>query len=208
MTLARTLATLLLGAGLLGPGLGLAGERQGDPARGRAAFEEKRCSRCHLPRGQPALGPALEELRKPQGSFQLASRLWNHVPAMFAVLEVEGLKWPEISALEMADLMAYLWADPARDPAPDLFKGHVTLIRKGCLKCHSLKGEGGPVGPDLAELRSDYEWPAGWAATMWTHTPRMAEVAVARAVFYPRFSGDEMGNLVGFLRSIAVASTK
>jgi len=38
---------------------------------------------------------------------------------------------------------------------------------------------------------------------MWTHTPRMAEMASRRGVPYPRFSGDEMVNLVSLLRSAA-----
>jgi cytochrome c551/c552 len=102
--------------------------------------------------------------------------------------------------------MAYLQAAPARDPPPDPLKGQVVLVRKGCLKCHSLRGEGGQIGPDLAARRADYASAAAWAATMWTHTPRMAAVAAERGVLYPRFSRDEMGNLLGFLRSASAAS--
>jgi hypothetical protein len=36
---------------------------------------------------------------------------------------------------------------------------------------------------------------------MWRHTPRMAAKALERGVLYPRFSGDEMPNLLAFLRS-------
>ena len=35
---------------------------------------------------------------------------------------------------------------------------------------------------------------------MWGHTPRMAAVAIQQGVRYPRFSGDEMVNLIGYLR--------
>ena len=149
------------------------------------------------------MGPALEEIRRAQGEMELAGRLWNHVPGMAAVLTENGFEWPRISTREMGDLMAYLQADAARDPVPELDKGQVTLLRKGCLKCHSLRREGGRIEPDLAERRSDYESAAAWAATMWTHTPRMAAMASRRGVPYPRFSGEEMGNLLGFLRSAA-----
>ena len=63
----------------------------------------------------------------------------------------------------MKDLMAYLQADPARDSTPDLFKGEATLVHKGCLKCHSLKREGGRIGPDLTEKRPDYDSAVVWA---------------------------------------------
>jgi hypothetical protein len=138
--------------------------------------------------------------------MELAGRLWNHVPGMFAALAQERSEWPRIGAGEMADLMAYLQADAARDPAPDLSRGQLVLMRKGCLKCHTLAREGGRVEPDLAERRADYESAAAWAAAMWTHTPAMAAMAERQGIPYPRFSGDEMGNLVGFLKHAATTA--
>jgi cytochrome c2 len=199
----RGLGALVLGAAVLGGGALAGGQPPGDAGRGRDAFTAKECARCHAPRGQPGVGPALDELRRPQGAFALAGRLWNHAPAMFTVLRMENLGWPQISVGEMADLMTYLEADPARDPAPDLAKGQVVLIRKGCLKCHSLRGEGARVAPELAARRAAYESAVAWAAAMWTHTPAMAAKAMELAIFYPRFVEDEMLNLVAFLRSRA-----
>lgn len=183
-------------------------ETAGDAARGQALFASKHCERCHAPRGKENLGPALEELRKPQGALELTGRLWNHAPVMFATLKEERLAWPSISPAEMADLMAYLQAEPVRDPVADLARGQVTMLRKGCLKCHSLRREGGGIGPDLSARRGDYESAAAWAATMWAHTPRMATMTRERGILYPRFTGDEMVNLVGFLRGVAAASPK
>lgn len=103
----------------------------------------------------------------------------------------------------LSNLMAYLLADPGRDPAPDASRGHVALVRKGCLKCHSLRGEGGRIQPDLAERPADYESATTWARAMWTHTPQMAAMAMSQGIAYPRFSGDEMNNLLSFLRAAA-----
>jgi mono/diheme cytochrome c family protein len=178
-------------------------EPPGDAARGSQTFAAKQCARCHLPRGQDGVGPALEQLRRPQGAFALAGRLWNHAPAMFTVLKMESLSWPQINAAEMGDLMAYLEADPARDPAPDPSKGQLMLLRKSCLKCHSLRGEGGRLAPDLSAQRPSYESAVAWATTMWGHTPAMAAKAMEVGVLYPRFAEDEMLNLVAFLRSRA-----
>jgi hypothetical protein len=77
----------------------------------------------------------------------------------------------------------------------------MTLVAKGCLKCHSFRGEGARLAPDLATRRGDYAPPATWAAKMWRHAPRMAAVAIERGLLYPRFSGDEMLNMLAFLRS-------
>jgi cytochrome c551/c552 len=181
----------------------LAAAATGDPELGRALFVDKACVRCHQPRGSHAAGPPLEELRRPQGEMELAGRLWNHVPAMFVALAQESSQWPRFTPAEMADLMAYLLADAARDPVPDPSKGQSVLLRKGCLKCHSLAREGGRVEPDLADRRADYESPAAWAATMWTHTPGMAAMAARQGIPYPRFDADDMGNLLGFLKQAA-----
>lgn len=203
MGLRRRLVVLMIGVGAAAWGAGAA-VAAGDPERGRAVFAAKQCVRCHPAEGKRTVGPALADLRRAQGEMELAGRLWNHAPPMFATLAHEGLEWPRISPQEMADLMAFLHADPARDPRPDLLKGQVTLVRKGCLKCHSLRREGGRAEPDLAEPRADYESAAAWAAAMWTHAPRMAGMAGRLGIPYPRFSGDEMGNLLGFLRQAAV----
>ncbi|MBI2160801.1 MAG: hypothetical protein HYU25_10580 [Candidatus Rokubacteria bacterium] len=202
MTPARALGALVLGGALCAAALGrgAAAEAPGDAVRGQQVFASRQCARCHLPRGQRGMGPALEEVRRPQGAYELTGRLWNHAPAMFTALTQEGVAWPQIGVAEMADLMAFLGADPKRDPSPDLARGQVVLVSKGCLKCHSFRKEGGRVGPDLAERRAALAPAATWGATVWAHTPRMAAAAIRLAVLYPRFSGDEMAHLLGFLR--------
>jgi cytochrome c551/c552 len=198
------LGTALLGAVLaltiLGPRAAVA--QPGDGAPGAAVFDAKQCARCHLPaaRGR-GMGPALEVVRRPQGAYELAGRLWNHVPAMFTALSHERLPWPSISATEMGALMDYLQASPAGDPAPDRLRGQVLLLQKGCLKCHRYLGEGGSIGADLAKRGDVYRPASAWAARVWDHAPRMAEIALARGVLYPRFAGDEMTHLIGFLRT-------
>lgn len=163
-------------------------------------FQSKPCSHCHLPSGREGVGPALEELRRPQGAYELTGRFWNHAPAMFTVLRQERLEWPTFTETEMNDLMAYLRADAERDPAPNLFRGNVALVKKGCLKCHAFRGEGGRTAPDLARHRESFENPARWAITVWRHAPHMAGTAVKQEVLYPRFTGEEMTDLVGYLR--------
>jgi cytochrome c551/c552 len=182
------------------PGLAPAAER------GRGVFEAKRCAHCHLPRGQEGVGPPEEVVRREQGALELAGRLWNHVPAMAAAHAGPGASWPRISADEMVDLLAYLRAEPGRDAAPDPARGRAVLDRKACLRCHSLRGQGGGPAPDLGASRPAYRSPAAWAAAVWAHAARMAARALERRVAYPRFAGDEMADLLGYLRTAAGAS--
>lgn len=205
MTLARRAAlaaAALVIAGLWAPvGGARAGGSSADVPRRQDIFTTKQCARCHLPAGQPGVGPPLERLRSVQGAYAFAGRLWNHVPSMFTVLAQEKVAWPRIEPAEMASLMTYLGVDPTRDPAPDRLRGQGLLLSKGCLKCHAYRGEGARIGPDLAERRADYAPASTWAATVWRHTPTMAAVAMQRGVLYPRFAGDEMTDLIGFLRA-------
>ncbi|MBI2216907.1 MAG: c-type cytochrome [Candidatus Rokubacteria bacterium] len=200
MTRGRVVRILLGGAvgALVVVAAGAAGG-PGDASRGRQLFEVKQCARCHRGQGEPGGGPPIERLRRPQGAYELTGRFWSHVPQMFTALTQEGVPWPVISDDEVADLMAYLGADPARDPKPDRLRGHDALVTKGCLKCHSLRGEGARIAPDLGERRAVFAPPARWAATIWRHTPKMAAVAMERGILHPRFSGAEMRHLAAYL---------
>jgi cytochrome c5 len=190
---AGVLLAVLAGAG--------AAQTQAEAARGREVFEAKQCGRCHVQGGSNAGVPSLETLRQPQGAWELTGRFWNHVPAMFTALTAQNVPWPSFTPDEMAALMTYLGADPARDPKPDPLRGVGTLIDKGCLKCHRLRGEGGTVAPEFGERTAAFESPYVWAARIWTHTPVMAQTAMRLGVLYPRFSGNEMPHLVAYLKN-------
>ncbi len=199
----RLLGAILICGGLLAPNMLAAAKAAGDAKRGEKLFIDKQCSRCHMPLGEWGGGPKLENLQRRQGALELTGRLWNHAPAMFEMLRREGHEWPRINVEEMADVMAYLEADPSRDPAPDLLRGQTLLVRKGCLKCHRLRGEGGGVGIEFTEYQGGYESPLVWAAAIWNHSPRMAGHTKAMGILYPRFTSKEMVDLFGFLRSVA-----
>ncbi len=47
-----------------------------------------------------------------------------------------------------------------------------------------------------------YDFPVAWAASIWNHSPRMAKHAVGMGILYPRFTGDEMADLYGYLRNV------
>jgi mono/diheme cytochrome c family protein len=176
-------------------------QASGDARRGAAVFTAKQCARCHGGGDARGVGPTLQQLRRRQGAWELAGRLWNHTPSMFTTLKTESVPWPEISSAEMADLMAYLQADPALDPKPDRGRGRAMLAAKGCLKCHAYRGEGERIGPDLGVRREEFMSASRFAARMWRHTPQMAAIALERGILYPRFSDDEMAQLVGYLRT-------
>jgi hypothetical protein len=140
-------------------------------------------------------------LGRPQGALVLAGRFWNHAPAMVATADAARIPGPRPSPEEMVDLMAFLAADPARDAAADSLQGPLVLVRKGCLKCQALRGEGGTVGPEFAALRDRSESASGRGAAVWRPSPRTVLRAARLGVSSPRFAGDERRQLVALLRT-------
>jgi cytochrome c2 len=55
----------------------------------------------------------------------------------------------------------------------DSRRGEELFQELPCIRCHKINGKGGSKGPDLAKrLKSEYS-PAGIAARMWNHAPKM-----------------------------------
>jgi mono/diheme cytochrome c family protein len=83
----------------------------GDPARGRQVVTQKGCLGCHSiapPRGERAGN--LADLKGLESPWTVVAQMWNH--AFLMELETQGQKvaWAPMTAVEMADLVAYLEA--------------------------------------------------------------------------------------------------
>ncbi|MDO8478846.1 MAG: c-type cytochrome [Candidatus Rokubacteria bacterium] len=93
------------------------------------------------------------------------------------------------------------WAQPVFSPSQDPLAGSRVFGAKGCVKCHSINGVGGKVGPDLARRlrpRSFYDV----ATAMWNHLPRMVDRMKQLGITRPQLTAQEAGDLVGFLYTL------
>lgn len=105
-----------------------------------------------------------------------------------------------VGLLVMGSLDA-AWAQPVFSPSQDPLAGARIFGAKGCVKCHSINGVGGKVGPDLARSlrpRSFYDV----ATAMWNHLPRMAARMNQLGITRPELTAREAGDLVGFLYTL------
>src|SRR6266508_911749 len=115
---------------------------------------------------------------------------------------------PMIRAVKLVVVAALLlgppdaaWAQPVFSPSQDPLAGSRVFGAKGCVKCHSINGVGGKVGPDLARAlkpRSFYDV----ATAMWNHLPRMADRMKQLGIARPQLTSQEAGDLVGFLYTL------
>ncbi len=120
-------------------------------AAGRPLFVEK-CSPCHGPNGEGGHGPSLvrgREVRRASDQ-QLYDSVKNGVPGT----DMPGLPLPKEKIWQLVAFTRSLTAPVAASPMPgdvqvgsDIFWG-----RGGCSNCHSIRGQGGVLGPDLTDI--------------------------------------------------------
>lgn len=80
----------------------------------------------------------------------------------------------------------------------DPVRGQDLFVDKGCVQCHAVRGAGGRTGPDLGRTQakgSFFEIATG----LWNHSVTMQEKMKELRVPRPRFSDDELADLVAFI---------
>ncbi len=183
---------------------------RGDAATGWKLFREKNCLRCHSVWGQGGdVGPDLGRTRTlgHVTAGQLAGTMWNHVPRMWEKMEEGGIRLIPISPEEMSHLFAFLLFIRYASEPGDAEAGRRALDDYGCSNCHSTAAEGGNVGPDLAEW-ARFVNPVVWAQKMWTHAGQMRETMADMGVEWPQFDGDDLNNIVAYIRSSTTGEHK
>jgi cytochrome c2 len=181
----------------------------GDIEAGRRLVERKRCITCHQIGGVGGVvGPNLDRLGRFGSPILAAAAMWNHSPAMADTMRARGIERPTFTGSELIDLLAYL-ESVAPEPAGGLVyvlpgradRGRRLFTEKRCIQCHSVRGQGGHVGPDLAD-RALHRSLTQFAAAMWNKAPKMTRAMRERNISIPKLSGDEMADLVAYLYSV------
>lgn len=181
----------------------------GDPKAGMKAFFDKGCARCHSVLGEggrnaPDLG------RAPAGhlsSAELLAAMWNHAPTMWEKMRSERVPPPKFSEAEMANLFAFVYSVRSLDEPGDPELGRRLLADKKCMECHAVGGTGKRVGPNLENWAS-YRNPVSWIQAMWNHAPRMQSTMAAKGVQWPQFQGNDVSNLIAYIRQLAPTPMK
>ena len=179
-----------------------------DPMAGARLFQQKGCVRCHAVREEESkLGPNLARIHRRGSLLDVAGAMWNHAPMMHEKMAELRIEPPQLTSQEMANLIAFLTAyqyyltQVGKPGDPD--KGQEVFADKNCSKCHSLQHEADfeKVGPSLrgyAKLSA-----IQIAQAMWNHGPAMAEEFHRLGLSQPKFTNDEMADLLAYLQRAA-----
>lgn len=175
----------------------------GDAQKGGLLFREKGCETCHSVGGSGGhVGPDLTRYSRYASPLFLTASLWNRGRAMAAAMEERNITRPVFQGNDIADLLAYIRSaggatERLYAPPGDPRRGETLFTQKRCVECHSVRGHGGNVGPDLGvELKGSLMRIAG---TMWNHGPRMWAKMAERRIDVPSLSTNEMSDIISYL---------
>lgn len=170
-----------------------------DPLAGSQVFGSKGCIKCHSVNGVGGkVGPDLARALKPRSFVDLATAMWNHLPGMTDRMQRLGIARPVLDSKEAGDLVGFLYTLNYFDPPGNADAGKRLFSEKRCVVCHTVRGTGGVVGPNLDHLQQ-FRSPIFVAAAMWNHGPQMAEKMKERGIERPSFTGKELRDLIAFL---------
>jgi len=171
----------------------------GDAGRGRKLFVGKGCSDCHNITGANAEGgrPVMS-WQSVADPIELARQMWNHAGPMHEAMSKKKLTPPQLTAVEMNDIIVYLQNLPQTKSlkpefAPASAETGETLFKvKGCAECHKDVTAFAKKAP----LRTM----ADFASVMWNHSAKMNQ---KQSDLRP----EEMKRLVGYLWAVQFSET-
>lgn len=172
---------------------------EADAHRGAEVFRAQKCTTCHKVDGAggssaPDLDRRVNRDYSPAG---LVSRMWNHAPKMWQSMRRENLEVPALSVQDAADLFAYFMAKRFFEHPGNAGRGKKVFESK-CADCHGATDRAALPITHWAAIADSAEL----AERMWNHTPEMQKALAERNREWPLLSGQEMTDLLLFLRSL------
>jgi len=167
----------------------------GTAGRGRELYESKGCIACHGRRGTGGAGPNLAARGRDWNLMDYAAGMWNKASAMSVQVRALGADAPELTAGEMADIVAYLYSLRFFEASGDAVRGRRRIKDNGCLDCHSLDGSGQGTASEISRVEG-LDSPPAVLAALWNHIGAALEPG---GDSWPIFEDHEMADLVAFL---------
>jgi mono/diheme cytochrome c family protein len=152
---------------------------------GEQLFQAKGCAGCHV--GKNTLEGRLAD----QSLTGIAAAMWNHQPRM-------KQPPPQLSEEEMRQILSYIWARQRFRGEGNSARGKRVFAEKRCETCHNDPASG---APKLAKSKDAYS-DVTMVSTLWVHGPRMQEMMAQKKIEWPRFTAQQMSDLIAYLNSL------
>ncbi|MGA7416044.1 MAG: c-type cytochrome [Bryobacteraceae bacterium] len=177
----------------------------GNPSAGRRVFEQKGCVRCHSVGSSGGKSAPDLSVIATAGADEWMRAMWNHSQSMVGpVTEALG-QWPSFSGSDMSDLVAYVGGSTGRG-RPIESSGNPgrgwQVFQARCIQCHSVRGQGGNIGPELGPEHELPQTTAQFASVLWNHAPAMQRLSEGTHVTLPVLQKVEVTDLAAFLASL------
>jgi mono/diheme cytochrome c family protein len=148
-------------------------------------FDSKGCSGCH--NGKLALETRLRN----QSLTQIAADMWDHQPSM-------KNPPPALSQEEMRQIIGFIWARQYFRGNGNAERGKKVFAEKNCEQCHNDPLSG---APKLAKGKDAYS-DITMVSALWDHGPQMLDRMTQRNIEWPRFTAQQMTDLIAYLNSL------
>jgi len=89
-------------------------------------------------------------------------------------------------------------AQPAPSFTGDPISGRRIFVDRGCVRCHSIWGNGGTLGPDFALVGAGRSLQQ-LAGLFWNHTPRMIDTVRDEGLEWPVFSEEDLADIISYI---------
>lgn len=174
----------------------------GDPSRGAQIFKQYKCVACHAVDGEggksaPDLGKRNARAYTPTA---MASAMWNHAAGMWTAMQKAGIRRPQLTVEQVADLFAYFAQGRYFDPPGDAGRGKTLWKQKGCAACHGI---GSPAAGGIKAVR---DWgvvndPIALAQAMWNHSTAMTSAMNQKKAPRPVLTSQDLSDILVFLQN-------
>jgi cytochrome c2 len=175
----------------------------GDSRRGAKLFEAEQCIRCHAVNGRGGkvgldLGRVVHRNYTPA---HFTSAMWNHAPTMWGAMEAAKIETPKLTPQGAADLFAFFYSARFFDKPGDAANGKTMFEARKCGTCHGIADSRAEGATPVAQWESLAD-PILLVQQMWNHSFRMRQAFARRGVEWQVLTGDELGDILAYLRSL------
>jgi cytochrome c2 len=167
---------------------------------GQRLFFQKKCNQCHGSRGEGGpWAPRLYNRKAPLSLLQFSAAMWNKAPAMLRVMKDAEVTPPQLTAEDMANIVAYLYSVNYFADLGDAARGKELMTTKGCVECHTVgtaRGKGVAGRNPIGRL----ERPSAFVSALWNHLAVIGE-AEQKKIQWPQLTAQQAADLVAFLQT-------